>query len=175
MGCCSRNTASWPLACILPWLETFGNSLRACLKETAQREATGPAQNTTGASCLGSLLAISRSLAWPAALTRRLEIDPLRCFVGSDCATKIPSGLFNGTDMYFSYDVCGGAPDCYHHPGDPHCPYDPSGMETYAVHKGDGCECLFHGASLPMNVYTLYPAHHPGLHEILGLSDTEGL
>ena len=85
------------------------------------------------------------------------------------CSSKITSRIFNGSDLYYSYDVCGQAPDCYNHMDQPRCPYDPSGTESYAVHKGNGCECLYHGANLPQGVYTEFPLHHPGMHENLDL------
>ena len=87
----------------------------------------------------------------------------------SDCGSGMSSSLFNGSDMHYSYDACGRAPDCYNHFDDPRCPYDPTGTESFAVHKGDGCECLYHGATLPESVYTGYPLNHPGLYTTLNL------
>ena len=76
------------------------------------------------------------------------------CFVNSSCASRIPTRVFNGSMLYYSYDSCGNAPDCYHDFGqDLRCPYDPYGSKSYKVHKGDGCECLFHGIELPPETF----------------------
>ena len=85
------------------------------------------------------------------------------CYVNSTCASRIPTRVFNGSMAYYSYDSCGNAPDCYHDFAQDHrCPYDPYGSKSYKVHKADGCECLFHGAALPTDVYLSYPSNEPG-------------
>ena len=86
------------------------------------------------------------------------------CYVSPGCPSAIESTVFNGSAvLHYSYDACGNAPDCYNNfAGNPRCPYDPSGDGTYAVHKGQGCECIFQDAELPWEVYLRYPSDLPG-------------
>ncbi|CAJ1363207.1 unnamed protein product, partial [Effrenium voratum] len=90
------------------------------------------------------------------------------CFVGSTCASRIPSNVFNGSGMFYSYDVCGDAPDCYHDfGGNPRCPFDPTRSLSFALHKTAGCQCKYHGLELPSEVYTAYPTSDPGRYAML--------
>ena len=97
------------------------------------------------------------------------------CYVSSECASRIPTLVFNGSIQYFSYDSCGNAPDCYNDfSQDKRCPYDPYGTHNYKVHKGDDCECSFHGLQLPADVYSLYPLTEPGKYANLSHINTYG-
>ena len=85
------------------------------------------------------------------------------CYVRPDCVYKIPSKAFNGSSMYYSYEICGGAPDCYNDFSlDKRCPYDPYGTRSYVLHTGNGCECSYHGMELPAAVYRNFPMDEPG-------------
>ena len=88
------------------------------------------------------------------------------CYVSSSCVYKIPSRAFNGSNLYYSYEICGAVPDCYNDFAiDKRCPYDPYGTQSYVVHKGNGCECSYHGVELPESVYRNYPVDAPGKYE----------
>ena len=77
--------------------------------------------------------------------------------------------MFNGSMLYYSYDSCGNAPDCYHDFWqDLRCPYDPYGSKSYKVHKPDGCECLFHGLELPPETFLLDADADSDTSEIFG-------
>ncbi|CAE7906310.1 unnamed protein product [Symbiodinium necroappetens] len=84
------------------------------------------------------------------------------CYVSSSCPTQLPSRVFDGSGAFYSYDSCGNAPDCYNNFRASRCPFDPYGTRKYRLHKGDGCECIFHGMHLPVEVYTMYPNEDPG-------------
>lgn len=97
-----------------------------------------------------------------------------RCYVDAECATGISTGLFNGSLLYYSYDTCGHAPDCYNNfETDSRCPYDPHGNGSYMIFKSSGCECLYHGSELPSSLYTNFPEHIPGQYESLGNEERE--
>eukprot|EP00438_Fugacium_kawagutii_P022667 Skav224891 [mRNA] locus=scaffold1112:314860:321803:+ [translate_table: standard] len=88
------------------------------------------------------------------------------CYVSSSCVYKIPSSAFNGSNLHYSYEICGNVPDCYNDFAiDKRCPYDPYGTKSYVLHKGNGCECSFHGMELPAHVYRNYPLDEPGKYE----------
>ena len=88
------------------------------------------------------------------------------CYVSSSCVYKIPSRAFNGSNLYYSYEICGAVPDCYNDFAiDERCPYDPYGTQSYVVHKGNGCECSYHGVELPESAYRNYPVDAPGKYE----------
>ena len=90
------------------------------------------------------------------------------CFVSSQCPSKIPSNVFNGTNLFYSYDVCGNAPNCYHDfSGDPRCPFDPTKSFSFTLHKTEGCECKYHGYELDSNIYMSYPTSFPGKYATL--------
>lgn len=51
------------------------------------------------------------------------------CYVSSDCASKVASGVFEGSGAaYYSYETCLGAPDCYATPKADACPFDESDL-----------------------------------------------
>merc|ERR1719203_559958 len=87
------------------------------------------------------------------------------CYVNSDCETGTASGVFQGYDLFYSYDVCG-SPDCYNNPDALECPWDPHGDETYRVFK-DSCKCKYHGSTLSESVLTQYPDSDPGKYKNL--------
>ena len=89
------------------------------------------------------------------------------CFVSSACPSQLPSRVFSGSGLVYSYDTCGNAPDCYNSFEDSKCPFDPYGTQRYTLHKSNGCECLFHGRHLPNDVYMMFPAEHPGMYSNL--------
>ncbi|CAE7775478.1 unnamed protein product, partial [Symbiodinium sp. KB8] len=85
------------------------------------------------------------------------------CYVASECPSRIPTRVFNGSMAYYSYDTCGNAPDCYSHfHWDHRCPYDPHGGRTFRIHKNAECDCLFHGSLLPHTAYSLHPLNEAG-------------
>eukprot|EP00416_Gambierdiscus_australes_P040741 CAMPEP_0171099982 /NCGR_PEP_ID=MMETSP0766_2-20121228/52685_1 /TAXON_ID=439317 /ORGANISM="Gambierdiscus australes, Strain CAWD 149" /LENGTH=338 /DNA_ID=CAMNT_0011559727 /DNA_START=68 /DNA_END=1084 /DNA_ORIENTATION=- len=93
------------------------------------------------------------------------------CYVDESCESRVPSSVFNGSDAFFSYAICGNGPDCFSDgPGGPFgqgtagCPYDPNGDSKHTVHRGS-CRCLYHGAVLPKIVYTEYPIGERGKYE----------
>eukprot|EP00931_Biecheleriopsis_adriatica_P084474 TRINITY_DN5832_c0_g1_i1.p1 TRINITY_DN5832_c0_g1~~TRINITY_DN5832_c0_g1_i1.p1 ORF type:complete len:3749 (+),score=493.44 TRINITY_DN5832_c0_g1_i1:111-11249(+) len=99
------------------------------------------------------------------------------CYVSKDCPSAIKSSVFEGSDTtFYSYDTCGNGPDCYTSFDDPHgrCPYDPYGTKSYVLHKGDGCECKFHGGELPEQVYTYYPRDDMGKYANLSYTKIYG-
>ena len=89
------------------------------------------------------------------------------CYVDSTCPSRRVSVVFEGSrTMWYSYDSCGDAPDCYNeYHIDKRCPYDPYGQKSYMLHKGNGCECSYHGMELPTNIYRNFPADQPGKYE----------
>ncbi|CAE7940066.1 unnamed protein product, partial [Symbiodinium necroappetens] len=86
------------------------------------------------------------------------------CYVDASCASRRHSLVFNGSStIFFSYDSCGNAPDCYNqYDTDPRCPYDPYDSQHFVLHKGRGCECLFHGRELPPTLFQDFPMLDPG-------------
>lgn len=85
------------------------------------------------------------------------------CYVGPDCESGWPSSVFEGASAArYSYEACGGYPNCYDdYFTDSRCPFDPWNSSSYKIFK-PGCECLFHGRTLPFNVSFFYPRSHPG-------------
>eukprot|EP00928_Gymnodinium_smaydae_P008430 TRINITY_DN13078_c0_g1_i1.p1 TRINITY_DN13078_c0_g1~~TRINITY_DN13078_c0_g1_i1.p1 ORF type:complete len:1184 (+),score=24.77 TRINITY_DN13078_c0_g1_i1:67-3618(+) len=91
------------------------------------------------------------------------------CYVSEKCDKKVPTDTFKGSKyLYFSYAVCGDAPDCYSDgllgsfgEGTPRCPYDPHGDQSYKLFQRE-CDCVFHGQQLPASIYTKYPNSAPG-------------
>ena len=89
------------------------------------------------------------------------------CYVDITCPSRRESIVFEGSrTMWYSYDSCGNVPDCYNDFAiDKRCPYDPYGTQSYVVHKGNGCECSYHGVELPESAYRNYPVDAPGKYE----------
>eukprot|EP00931_Biecheleriopsis_adriatica_P040140 TRINITY_DN22964_c0_g1_i1.p1 TRINITY_DN22964_c0_g1~~TRINITY_DN22964_c0_g1_i1.p1 ORF type:complete len:345 (+),score=46.96 TRINITY_DN22964_c0_g1_i1:62-1036(+) len=98
------------------------------------------------------------------------------CYVSQACETKIPTSVFNGSSTaYYSYDTCGGAPNCYSDwDGEgSRCPYDPSGTKSYAVHKAD-CACKYAGLEIPDDLLENFPKEEPGKYKNLAHAKVYG-
>jgi hypothetical protein len=99
------------------------------------------------------------------------------CYVSTCCSSFTASSVFQGSSVAgYSYAACG-APDCYNaFATTSTCPYNPHGSpeNTYMVHKGGTCACLYQGADLASDIYTNYPTDSPGQHQNIAAISSYG-
>jgi len=91
------------------------------------------------------------------------------CYVDSACSSGVASSVYTGSTIAkYSYAACG-APDCYtniawnaNYTWPTNCPYDPSGGQTYKIHKTGNCACKFQGKHLDKtNIIDKFPEKDP--------------